>query len=91
MKKWIFALALSACYPQPVNPVPDYFDAELCNQACDHGKVLECDFAEPTPNGVECSQVCIETELTGWSRWHPECVLKASTCEEANRLSADGC
>jgi hypothetical protein len=84
----IVAVLVAGCRPAVT---PEYFDADTCVEACDHGKKLGCEFAQPTPNGVECALVCIETELTGWSRWYPECVLRATTCEEADRFSAHGC
>lgn len=80
----IMTIILAGC-PPPVTPQPEYVDADVCVRACEHGKKLGCEFAEPTPNGVECSQVCIETELTGWSNWNPECVLKAASCEAADK------
>jgi hypothetical protein len=33
----------------------------------------------------------LATEATGWSTMHPTCILRASTCADAERYSSEGC
>lgn len=81
------ALLCAACIPAP-RPVPG---ADACALACDHGAELGCAFAQSTPNGASCTDVCLATEATGWSTMHPTCILRASTCADAERYSSEGC
>lgn len=88
----VWLLSLCHCGPTiwtPPEPVPVVGDA--CERACARGAELGCVFAEPTPEGATCVDVCRDTEATGWTSMHPECVAVASSCEEASRVSADGC
>jgi hypothetical protein len=85
---WLLSLVRCGGWFPPA-PVP--VDGDACERACATGTRLGCPFAEPTPDGTTCVQVCIDTERTGWTRWHAECVAEATTCEEASRVSADGC
>lgn len=86
-----FALLLSACGGWlPPEPVP--VDGDACERYCAVGERLGCGYAEPTPNGTPCVQVCYDTEATGWTTCHPACVADhATSCAEADRLSASGC
>jgi hypothetical protein len=84
------SLALFACsggwQPPPDEPEP----GTACEAMCNHGTKLGCVWAEPTPEGTSCVTVCQDNER-GWTSMHPECVLRATTCKEADRLSAYGC
>ena len=85
----IFAL-LSSCSATPTRPpVPPATQA--CAAACDRLDQLGCAAGQPTPDGTICEVLCEQTEVTGWTTMHPRCVATALTCDEADRMSADGC
>jgi hypothetical protein len=86
----IVGVSLSACGGW-IEPRPVPVDGDACERACATGARLGCPFAESTPDGTSCVQVCIDTERSGWTTMNPSCVAAATTCEEASRVSADGC
>jgi hypothetical protein len=85
MRHAILALLALSCTPHYPDPT------QACAAMCEHLAALECEAAEPTPEGATCLMICLETERTQWSTMHPACVVRAETCEEASRLSAEGC
>jgi len=85
------ALALAAlllsCSPRPVAPGgPD-----ACPAACARLRALGCAAGSPTPAGRTCEAWCDATERTGYATMHPACVAVARDCDEADRVSAEGC
>lgn len=86
---YILAIVLTSCWPTPTTP--SVGDPEACPDACERLRDLGCRAAEPTPEGVTCLAICLDTEATGWTTMHPSCIAVAETCEEASRGSADGC
>lgn len=90
MRMWIAgaALALCACGPLPSPSPPVYVDD--CAAACARLDELGCGETS-TPAGTSCDAWCRDTEATGYTTMHPECIAVADTCEEAARVSAEGC
>ena len=78
-----------ACGPMepPVAPVPE----EACAAMCERFVELDCLEGKDTPGGKSCMVRCRETESSGFSTMHPHCVPQAQSCEEARRLTAEGC
>jgi len=78
-----------ACTPArpPLNPD----GGASCPAACARLRVLGCPWAAPTPAGATCEQRCEATESTGYTTAHPQCVAVARDCDEADRVSAEGC
>jgi len=82
---WLLCLGLQGCTPRYPDPT------QACAAACDRLAELECEAAQPTPEGATCLMICLDTERTHWTTMHPACVAVAESCEEASRVSADGC
>jgi len=89
MIRWpgLLLIALSACVP----PQPPPNATEPCQQACTRLRDLGCDAGATTPTGATCEQVCETAERSGYATIHPECVAVAGTCEDAERVSREGC
>lgn len=69
-------------YPVPDPPPGPYPKGATCESACAHLQSLECAFAQPTPAGVQCTELCSESIPP----WNVDCMTAASECSEA-----DGC
>jgi hypothetical protein len=79
-----------ACSPTPLTPVnPGGLSA--CPAACARLADLQCPWAGPTPSGATCVDRCEATERTQYATGHPQCVAVARDCDEADRVSAEGC
>lgn len=81
-----------ACVPHPSpGPVPPppgpRSDAGgvTCADACQHVLDMQCAWAQPTPDGHTCLDVCRSAEESGVVAWNVGCVFQASTCGEADR------
>lgn len=85
---WCAVLIGIAGCPDPATP-PTY--TEPCQRACARGRDLGCDWSVTTPAGATCEQVCEATERSGYATIHPECLAVVESCEDAERVSADGC
>jgi hypothetical protein len=80
--QFVMGIGCTPRYPDPT---------QACAAACDRLAELECEAAQPTPEGATCLMICLDTEGTHWTTMHPACVAVAESCEEASRVSADGC
>lgn len=81
------ASVLACCthfQPTPT-PLPE---GETCASACANATRLNCDFAEPTANGVTCEQVCTEAQATGLTKLNLKCRTQATSCEAAEACEA---
>lgn len=87
--RWLVVLLLIGCTHVPPQPPPDVLSD--CAMACERLRYLECEAAQPTPDGHTCLEMCETTEATGYTTTHPECIAMASDCEDADRLSQEGC
>jgi hypothetical protein len=65
--------------------------ADACEAACARLEALGCDAARLGPSGSTCEAACELVELSGRATLHPACVALATSCEEADRVSLDGC
>lgn len=85
------ALYVSGC-PRPlpaIDPNP-YVDDEpvdggreyTCADACQRGYQLGCPFAEPTPDGASCLDVCVISK-TSSRPWNLACRSKITSCQGA--------
>ena len=76
-----FALALAGCaFNVEPRMDPDVAPTD-CAAACERLEALECEEAEPTPNGTTCVQVCRNTENSPITL-NPACVVGIATCEQ---------
>lgn len=66
--------------PTTVTPGSD----DDCKAACANGRALHCVFAESTPGGGSCEEVCHNSETSGYASMHPACIAQAKTCERAD-------
>ncbi len=74
------ALACGPVLPDPPDP-SKYVKGAQCDTACSHWQQLGCDFAEPTPAGVECVEVC---EMSIPDAWNLECMAAIESCEQVD-------
>jgi len=85
---WLLSIAGCPRWSPPDDPPKP---VAACEAACARLVELGCDAGQPTPEGTTCVQVCEDTERTGWTTMHPDCVAEAASCEEAERVSGEGC
>jgi hypothetical protein len=87
--KWLPLILVSGCgllhVDHPIMP------EVACSNACARLAELGCESAKPTPEGTTCEQICYDTEASGFSTMHPKCVAEATSCEDADHVSAHGC
>lgn len=70
------AVILSGCVViQPPKPTAS------CEEACQRGRALSCEWAEPTPGGIACEVVCTDADTP--IPWNRDCIVKAESCEAA--------
>jgi len=78
----VWALAFAAgCGTSPA-PLPTTYD---CSTACDRGRSLACDFAQPTRAGVSCEVVCDNASRV--VPWSVVCISNAATCEQIDNCN----
>ena len=83
MKRLILCLALSACMPSPTpDPPPQPEPLYTCATACARGAELGCTWAQPTPAGTPCADVCAVASRI--APWGVQCLSTTGTCEAAN-------
>jgi hypothetical protein len=75
-------LLSTGCSPKADPNYPD--SPEGCAAACEHGRDLGCEFAQPSPRGVACEVICQNAEDEG-RMWQTPCLAKAESCEQADR------
>ncbi len=72
------------CPPAPPPVTPDASDAAAapgtCAAVCQNGRRLGCPFAQPTPQGASCEEVCSNVQGTGIATWDLGCRSAASSC-----------
>lgn len=80
---------LAACTTVPASRLPENHNAPLptgsaddCHQACETGRKLHCLYAEPTPEGGSCEDVCNNTESSGYASMNPRCLKAITACEQ---------
>jgi hypothetical protein len=84
-------LALASCpgCPPPAPPVtPDAKDAATpgtCGGVCANGRRLGCAFAQNTPQGASCEDVCNNLERSGVTSWDLSCRSVARSCAEVDQ------
>lgn len=64
--------------PAPVPTPPKPPRAATCADACDNAAQLRCSFAEPTPHGTSCVEVCENAQT--FEHWDLECMRSAGSC-----------
>lgn len=76
MKKLFVAAALlvSCVTPGPVPPTP----TATCASVCAHGVELGCTWAEETPKGATCEEVCENASRV--VPWNLDCLAAATEC-----------
>lgn len=80
MRRALLLLALVGCDPVAPSGTTD------CEQACQHLRQMRCPSAEPTPDGATC-----ETFLCEAHGVKARCIVRASSCDEAELLQTRGC
>lgn len=85
----LLALFISACSPPAILRPPENHNAPLptgtaedCHAACETGRKLHCLYAEPTPEGGSCEDVCNNTETSGYASMNPGCLKAITACEQ---------
>jgi hypothetical protein len=85
-------VACQGCPPAPgpvVNPTgpdaaaPTLPVSQACVDFCQHGTDLGCPWAQPTPMGATCGQVCANNQEAAIAPWDLACRTKASDCNPA--------
>lgn len=82
MKNLLLALVFcSSCAGCPVNPTPtpDAAPHYSCVTACTRGLEMGCRWADSTPGGGECYDVCQNAQQFGL-KWDLACRSKAASC-----------
>lgn len=77
----LLALLLAGCpkpLPGPVPPGPADAGAPAdgpatCERLCSDGRALGCDWAQPTPTGAPCEDVCRNATVGGPVAWDLAC------------------
>lgn len=70
----------------PPNPyssdsaVPDPARQYTCADVCKHGFDLNCPWAQPTPNGATCLDVCNNIQTSGVITWNLACKSTQPSC-----------
>jgi hypothetical protein len=88
--KIAFALLWLAVGCRTVVPDPVPTPRAPCVKMCDHMRVLNCEVAQPTPEGTTCEQVCENTEASGIIRLDLACLTAAPNCGAADTCAAPG-
>lgn len=60
-----------------------------CQAACDRFDALDCEQAQPTPEGVSCVDVCLNVEREGILSIDPVCIAEVSV--EGSAGAANQC
>jgi hypothetical protein len=92
MNKIIVTIAICffACGPYPPpeptpgpepEPIPDPISA-TCTEVCVRGDFLNCKWAQPTPGGASCVEVCENVQTSGIVQWDLGCRAAARSCAE---------
>lgn len=79
--------ALASCRTVPPAPTPS--GAATCEDVCIHGRQLGCGYANPTPRGATCVEVCVDVVAGGDFTLDLECRARAATCEAAESCEVD--
>jgi hypothetical protein len=85
MKRWLLPFLLfpflhSSCgTPGPVPPTP--VPGAACVDVCSRAATLGCSFAQPSPGGVPCTEVCENLRTSGLPSWNLPCMAGSTTCE----------
>jgi len=83
----MFVATASNCgtSPQPVpTPTPDAAPHVSCVTVCQRGLEMGCKWADPTPNGAECYDVCANV-MTFGLKWDLTCRTNAQSCADADK------
>jgi hypothetical protein len=76
----VLALITSASKCNPNPPPPDAaVPVSSCSTACARGAALQCVWAQPTPLGASCSDVCVNAAHT--VPWDVARLTSASACQ----------
>jgi hypothetical protein len=81
-----FAL-LTACHVIPPTPTPT--GAATCEDVCVRGRQLGCSYANPTPRGATCVEVCKDVVAGGDFTLDLECRARAATCAAAEACEVE--
>jgi hypothetical protein len=76
-----FGACQSCATTQPSPTPPAAIDAPQipsCATACAHGAALGCSWAQPTPLGGTCEQVCTNAAQT--VPWNVACLISITNC-----------
>jgi hypothetical protein len=84
MKSLVLAIALFAACAHTPTPAPsaDAGGPITCASVCDHGAIIGCLWAQPTPKGASCERVCLNATNVG-QPWSLDCIQRLSSCDSA--------
>ena len=74
----VFCCSCAGCPPTPT-PTPDAAPHVSCVTVCQRGLEMGCRWADPTPNGTECYDVCANAMAFGLA-WDLACRTNAQSC-----------
>jgi hypothetical protein len=76
------AVGCNPLLPAPA-PAPQKRDDVPCSEACARLASLECEEAQPTPDGTTCVEICDGLNASGSVTYPTGCVAAAKDCAEA--------
>lgn len=83
----LFVLIVACCGPipppkPPDPPLPPPVENVDCGAVCERAATLSCEWAESTPDGATCVQVCQKIQDSGVVQWDLECRVQSESCAE---------
>lgn len=77
----LVALSFAGCvHVPPPRPIDG---TATCEDVCVRGRQLGCSYANPTPRGATCVEVCVDVVAGGDFTLDLECRARAATCAAA--------
>jgi hypothetical protein len=78
---------MTACHVIPPAPTPT--GAATCEDVCVRGRQLGCGYANPTPCGATCVEVCVDVVAGGDFSLDLECRARAASCDAAESCEVE--
>lgn len=77
----VLSLGCDGCHPSPQPVTPVGLDGPAtCATVCANGVAHGCAFAQPTPLGASCVDVCLHNQDVGIAPWDLDCRTAAPSC-----------